>query len=322
MIKVENLQKSYGNKTALRDVSFSISSGEVVGLLGLNGAGKSTTMNILTGCLAPGEGQVLIDGLDMTKQPLLAKKSIGYLPEIPPLYVDMQVFSYLEFVAQLKRISGDRGAHIKEVCARVGLSEVTKRLIRNLSKGYRQRVGLAAALLGDPKILILDEPTVGLDPTQIIEIRALIAEMGKNHTVILSSHILSEISAVCSRVIVLDKGEIVADDTPAALEASLQNKSSCIAAIEGAPDAVKKVLRAIPEIADAKQLAETEDGVWEYEITGVRDTDIRRPLFFGLAGAGFALLHTKGLGHSLESAFLKLVSSEAQTTIATEGDTE
>ncbi len=321
MIEVKNLQKAYGNKTALRDVSFNISSGEVVGLLGLNGAGKSTTMNILTGCLAPGQGEVLIDGTDMTKQPLLAKKSIGYLPEIPPLYVDMQVMDYLDFVAQLKGVAAPRSAHIEEICSRVGLVEVKKRLIRNLSKGYRQRVGLGAALLGNPKILILDEPTVGLDPTQIIEIRSLIAEMGKSHTVILSSHILSEISAVCSRVIVLDKGEIVADDTPTALEATLQNKGSCIAAIEGPPSAVLETISAVVEIASVKQLSQTEDGVWEYEITGHPDTDIRRPLFFALAGAGFALLQTKGRGGTLEGAFLQIVTGDKHTK-NTEGDTE
>ncbi len=310
MIEIRNLSKNYGKKQALAGVDVSIEKGEIVGLLGLNGAGKSTTMNILTGCLSPTEGTVLIEGVDISKDPLLAKRKVGYLPEIPPLYMDMSVMRYLKFVYGIKHIKGNRGEHLEGICKQTGLDQVSNRLIRNLSKGYRQRVGLAQALIGDPPVLILDEPTVGLDPTQIIEIRSLITGMGKDRTVILSSHILSEIQAVCGRVLVLKQGMIVADDTPENLENALRNKNSCIASIEGEVQRVTQVLSDIPDIERAVPLTEVEPGVYEYEIAGMANTDIRRNLFFALAKAELPLLGIRSAGVSLEDVFLNLVAEQ------------
>ena len=313
MIEIRDLHKSYGAKQALRGVSFAVEKGEVVGLLGLNGAGKSTTMNILTGCLCATSGTVLIDGVDIAKDPLAAKRRIGYLPEVPPLYVDMQVSAYLQFVWELKGLRGgaaERRKQLAAVAEKTGTAAVQKRLIRNLSKGYRQRVGLAAALLGDPEILILDEPTVGLDPTQIIEIRDLIAHLGEQHTVILSSHILSEVAAVCGRVVVIDKGVVVADGAPAALEASLQDNSSRVAVIAGTPQQVKAALEGLPELVSVTPLRQTEPGVWEYALQGADGSDLRRPLFAALAAAQLPLLGARGAQVSLEDVFLQLVAPE------------
>ena len=258
MIEVQHLTKQYGAKMALNDVSFSVPRGQVLGLLGLNGAGKSTTMNIIAGCLAATSGTVTIDGVDIVKDPLVAKKKIGYLPEIPPLYVDMKVEDFLSFVYELKGLRGDRRGALGQVCEKAGIAHVRSRIIKNLSKGYRQRVGLAAALLGEPAVLILDEPTVGLDPTQIIEIRTLIEQVGKEHTVILSSHILSEIQAVCERVIVLNEGRLVADDTPSNLEGTMQSKNSCVALVEGEPEQVLEALRSAPSVESVERLGLSE----------------------------------------------------------------
>ncbi|MEM1483502.1 ABC transporter ATP-binding protein [Oscillospiraceae bacterium PP1C4] len=310
MIQINNLRKSYGSKTALQGLDITIQKGEIVGLLGLNGAGKSTTMNIMTGCLSATEGTVLIDGIDIAKDPLKAKKKIGYLPENPPLYTDMKVIQYLEFICDLKKVKGNKREHLLTVCERVGILDVKNRLIKNLSKGYRQRVGLAQALINNPPILILDEPTVGLDPTQIIEIRNLIEQMGKERTVILSSHILSEIQAVCKRVIVIDQGQVVADDTPESLEAALQNKNSCIAVIEGDDNAVQETLLNVQSIEKVTRLSQIEDGVFEYEVLGAENTDIRRPMFFALAQAQMPLLATRNAQVSLEDVFLQLVGTE------------
>lgn len=310
MIEIRNLSKSYGNKQALAGVDAVIKKGEIVGLLGLNGAGKSTAMNILTGCLSPTEGTVLIDGVDIKEDPLLVKKKVGYLPEIPPLYMDMSVIRYLKFVYGIKRIKGSRKEHLETICKQTGLDQVSGRLIRNLSKGYRQRVGLAQALIGDPPVLILDEPTVGLDPTQMIEIRSLITGMGKDRTIILSSHILSEIQAVCKRVLVLNQGVIAADDTPEHLEDALRNKNRCIASIEGDVTRVSEVILSIPDISRLTALTEVEPGVFEYEITGNANTDIRRSLFFALAKAELPLLGIRVAGVSLEDVFLSLVADK------------
>lgn len=309
MIEVSHLSKHYGSKKALNDISFSVPKGQVLGLLGLNGAGKSTTMNILTGCLAPTAGSVLIDGIDLSKNPKEVKRKIGYMPEIPPLYTDMLVSDFLGFVYGLKGLKTGRKETIDAVCKRAGIDHVKGRMIRNLSKGYRQRVGLAAAMLGDPEVLILDEPTVGLDPTQIIEIRNLIEEIGKEHTVILSSHILSEIQAVCERVIMLDQGRIVADDTPENLENAMQNKNSYVAVIEGNPDEVEACLNGIHEIETVQRLEETENGVFEYRIQGKEKTDIRRAVFRVLAQGGYPLLGTRSVHVTLEDVFLRLLGN-------------
>lgn len=309
MIQIQDLQKSYGSKQALKGISCTIEAGEIVGLLGLNGAGKSTAMNILTGCLAATGGSVLIDGIDIAAEPLKAKQKIGYLPEIPPLYTDMQVLRYLEFIYELKKVRANKQEHLSKICERAGISHVKNRLIKNLSKGYRQRVGLAQALIGEPPILILDEPTVGLDPTQMIEIRSLIEELGRERTVILSSHILSEVRAVCGRIIVLHEGQIVADDTPEHLEASPLRGNSCVAAIEGDPDEVQQALLNAQGIEQVTLLAQTEPGVHEYRIQGSAGADIRRPLFYALAEAGLPLLGTRTDHRSLEDVFLKLVDA-------------
>lgn len=311
MIEVQHLTKQYGTKMALNDVSFSVPRGQVLGLLGLNGAGKSTTMNIIAGCLAATSGTVTIDGVDIVKNPLAAKKKIGYLPEIPPLYVDMKVEDFLSFVYELKGLRGDRRGALGQVCEKAGIAHVRSRIIKNLSKGYRQRVGLAAALLGEPAVLILDEPTVGLDPTQIIEIRTLIEQVGKEHTVILSSHILSEIQAVCERVIVLNEGRLVADDTPSNLEGTMQSKNSCVALVEGEPEQVLEALRSAPSVESVERLGLSEPGVYEYRIQGHENADIRRDVFNVLSEAHLPLLGTRSAHVTLEDVFLRLVGVQA-----------
>lgn len=313
MIEVRHLTKQYGAKTALNDVSFSVPHGQVLGLLGLNGAGKSTTMNIIAGCLAATSGTVTIDGVDIVKDPLAAKKKIGYLPEIPPLYVDMKVEDFLSFVYELKGLRGDRRGALGQVCEEAGVTNVRGRIIKNLSKGYRQRVGLAAAMLGEPAVLILDEPTVGLDPTQIIEIRSLIEQVGREHTVILSSHILSEIQAVCERVIVLNEGRLVADDTPENLENAIQSKNSCVALIEGEPEQVLAALERAPSVESTERLGLSEPGVWEYRIRGKEDADIRRDVFNVLSEAHLPLLGTRSAHVTLEDVFLRLVGAQTET---------
>lgn len=311
MIEVQHLTKQYGAKMALNDVSFSVPRGQVLGLLGLNGAGKSTTMNIIAGCLAATSGTVTIDGVDIVKNPLAAKKKIGYLPEIPPLYVDMKVEDFLSFVYELKGLRGDRRGALGQVCEKAGIAHVRSRIIKNLSKGYRQRVGLAAALLGEPAVLILDEPTVGLDPTQIIEIRTLIEQVGKEHTVILSSHILSEIQAVCERVIVLNEGRLVADDTPSNLEGTMQSKNSCVALVEGEPEQVLEALRSASSVESVERLGLSEPGVYEYRIQGHENADIRRDVFNVLSEAHLPLLGTRSAHVTLEDVFLRLVGVQA-----------
>lgn len=313
MIEVQHLTKQYGAKTALNDVSFSVPRGQVLGLLGLNGAGKSTTMNIIAGCLAATSGTVTIDGVDIVKDPLAAKKKIGYLPEIPPLYVDMKVEDFLSFVYELKGLRGDKRGALGQVCEKAGVTNVRGRIIKNLSKGYRQRVGLAAAMLGEPAVLILDEPTVGLDPTQIIEIRSLIEQVGREHTVILSSHILSEIQAVCERVIVLNEGRLVADDTPENLENAIQSKNSCVALIEGEPEQVLAALERAPSVESTERLGLSEPGVWEYRIRGKEDADIRRDVFNVLSEAHLPLLGTRSAHVTLEDVFLRLVGAQTET---------
>ena len=242
MIEVKNLTKQYGSNLALNHISFSLEEGTILGFLGPNGAGKSTTMNIITGYISPTEGSITVDGFDTLENPLEAKKRIGYLPEIPPLYTDMTVKEYLNFMYDLKKVKLPRKEHIEEICSLVKIDDVYHRLIANLSKGYRQRVGIAQALLGNPPVLILDEPTVGLDPKQIIEIRNLIKGLGRKHTVILSSHILSEVQAVCERVIVINRGSIVADGTPDSLAHSLSNENRLLLRLEGEEEPIKYAL--------------------------------------------------------------------------------
>lgn len=310
MIEVSGLTKEYGSKRALDNVSFSVPKGQVLGLLGLNGAGKSTTMNIISGCLAATSGTVLIDGIDIAKQPAAAKRKIGYMPELPPLYMDMKVNEFLNFVYELKKLKGDRKAEISAVCEKTGVAHVSGRLIKNLSKGYRQRVGMVSALLGDPEVLILDEPTVGLDPTQIIEVRTLISEIGAEKTVILSSHILSEVQAVCERVIVLNEGRIVADGRPEAMERDMQDSSAQSLLVEGAPERVSEVLLSLPTVASAEQGEERESGVWEWLVTGREGADVRREVFAALASAGLPILGMRSGNVTLEDVFLNLIGRD------------
>ncbi len=308
MIEVKNLTKQYGSNLALNHISFSLEEGTILGFLGPNGAGKSTTMNIITGYLSPSEGSVTVDGFDTLESPMEAKRRIGYLPEIPPLYTDMTVKEYLNFMYDLKKVKLPRKEHIAEICSLVKIDDVYHRLIANLSKGYRQRVGIAQALLGNPPVLILDEPTVGLDPKQIIEIRNLIKGLGKKHTVILSSHILSEVQAVCERVIVINRGSIVADGTPDSLAHSLSNENRLLLRMEGEESAVKNGLQALSGVKEVVSYGEKEPGVYAFSVEGEEGTDLRRPVFELAAQNHWPILSMKNTDLTLEDVFLRLTS--------------
>lgn len=309
MIEVKNLSKSYGSKLAVNDISFSVGEGEILGFLGPNGAGKSTTMNMLTGYLSSSGGEAVINGADILEDPAAAKRSIGYLPEQPPLYLDMTVMEYLNFVYDLKKCKLPRRSHLAEICSLVKITDVSKRVIRNLSKGYRQRVGLAQALVGNPKVLILDEPTVGLDPKQIIEIRTLIKRLGKNHTVILSSHILSEVQAVCDRIVVIDKGRLVANDTTENLSHSLSADHKLLVQIEGPEKEVQQLLKAIPDMVEV-HLNRTFDGISEFELNAKDGADVRREVFKRMAARSYPILLMRSSELTLEEIFLKLTTGD------------
>ncbi len=306
MIEVSGLSKRYGSFLAVDNVSFSIGKGEIVGFLGPNGAGKSTIMNIITGYLSLTRGNVTVDGFDISEEPEQAKKRIGYLPEIPPLYNDMKVREYLSFIYDLKKVKFPKNAHIEEVERLVKVDNVKNRLIKNLSKGYRQRVGFAAALIGNPDILILDEPTVGLDPKQIIEIRNLISKLGKNHTIILSSHILSEIQAVCKRVIIINRGQIVADDMLSNLSERLSADKSVTARIVCEEADMKKALMGIKDVASVESLGSMEKGSFDFLITPENGADIRAAVFERVTERGKTILSLSDNRLSLERIFLKL----------------
>ncbi|MEE1186216.1 MAG: ATP-binding cassette domain-containing protein [Acutalibacteraceae bacterium] len=309
MIEVKNLIKTYGDKNAVDGISFSVSKGEVLGFLGPNGAGKSTTMNILTGYLSATDGTVSIAGFDILENPNEAKKSIGYLPEKPPLYQDMTVKEYLDFVYNLKKVKLPKGPHIKEICRLVKISNVYNRVIKHLSKGYQQRVGIAQALIGNPSVLILDEPTVGLDPQQIIEIRNLIKQLGRNHTIILSSHILSEIQAVCQRIIIISDGKIVADGTTSELSQNLQPENKVLLQIKGNEDDIVKIISSIKGVKSVVSNGETRQGVYEFTVSVEEGTDIREEIFKRMADRKWPILTVKTNELSLEEIFLKLVES-------------
>ncbi len=311
MIEVKGLTKRYGGKCAVDNISFKVEKGEILGFLGPNGAGKSTTMNILTGYLSATEGSVLIGEYDVLENPIEAKLQIGYLPEQPPLYMDMTVKDYLSFMFDLKKVTLPKTAHIKEVCEHVKITDVYDRIIKNLSKGYKQRVGLAQALLGNPDVLILDEPTVGLDPKQIIEIRNLIKTLGKKHTVILSSHILPEVQATCERVIVINKGKIVADDTPDNLSHALSADHNFIARIEGPEAEVTKLISTIPGMVKVTCLGAREKSAFDYTLEAEEGADIRRELFSRLADRSWPILGLKSTELSLEDIFLQLTRDDA-----------
>ncbi len=311
MIEVKNLTKSYGDKLAVDNISFRANNGEILGFLGPNGAGKSTTMNILTGYLSSTSGEVYINGKEILENPIEAKKEIGYLPEFPPLYLDMTVKEYLCFIYELKGCKLPRNTHLKEICELVKIDNVYNRMIKNLSKGYKQRVGLAQALVGNPRVLILDEPTVGLDPKQIIEIRTLIRKLGKNHTVILSSHILTEVQAVCDRIVVINKGRIVADDTADNLSSALTADHKLIARIDGPREEVVKEISSLPGVVNVLADMQREKGVWEYNIEAVEGTDIRRELNKRLWSRSWYILGLRSSELTLEDIFLKLTMGES-----------
>lgn len=312
MIEVQSLSKRYGKNLAVNNISFTVNDGEILGFLGPNGAGKTTTMNILTGYLSSSSGSAKINGIDVLEDPIKAKKEIGYLPEHPPLYLDMTVKEYLDFIYDLKKCDIKRDEHIAEICRLVKIDHVYNRLIKNLSKGYRQRVGLAQALVGNPKVLILDEPTVGLDPKQIIEIRTLIKSLGKNHTVILSSHILPEVSAVCDRIIVINKGELVADGNPEELAKALSADHRLTVRIAGNERTIYSLLSGIPDVKIVKCLGEKESGAFDFLVEAVEGVDIRYELFKRLSERNLPLLSSKSMEMSLEDIFLKL-TKEGQT---------
>ena len=306
MIKVENLTKRYGNHCAVNNISFQVGKGEILGFLGPNGAGKSTTMNILTGYLSATDGTVTINGHDILENPNAAKASIGYLPEIPPLYPDMTVKEYLNFMCDLKKCALPRQRHLAEICKVMKIEHVYNRLIKNLSKGYKQRVGMAQALIGNPPVLILDEPTVGLDPNQIIEIRSLIKTLGKNHTVILSSHILPEIEAVCDRIVIINNGKIVADDTAENLSNNLSNDRRLLVSVEGPEKEVAHLIKNINGVEEVTIMSNKATGVSDYAILTADGVDIRRDLFTRLAQREWILLSSKSLALSLEDIFINL----------------
>ncbi len=311
MIKAEHLVKRYGGNTALDDVSFEIGEGEIVGLLGPNGAGKSTTMNILTGYLAPTSGTASVDGIDIQDDPFAAKKKIGYLPEQPPLYPDMTVDEYLGFVYELKGCTFPKKEHLDEICDAVRLSEVRPRLIRNLSKGYRQRVGIAEALVGNPPVLIFDEPTVGLDPKQIIEVRNLLRHLSKSHTVILSTHILSEVQAVCERILIIDRGVLVADARTDDLTRTIEGHNRFRARIS-APQrsAVLSALRKVGGIRSAVAGDTREGDAYVYTIESEPGVDIRKSIFYLCAREDWPLLGFEKAEMDLEEIFLRLVDGQ------------
>ena len=310
MIEVKNLVKKYGDHLAVNDLSFTIEPGKIYGFLGPNGAGKSTTMNIITGYLAATEGQVLINGHDITEEPEEAKKCIGYLPEIPPLYMDMTPKEYLEFAADLKGIpKAKRKESIDQVVKMAGIEDVFRRLIKNLSKGYKQRVGLAQAILGFPEIIILDEPTVGLDPKQIIEIRELIRELAKEHTVILSSHILAEIQEVCDYIMIISKGKLVASDTPENLERNLGDSDLIEIETKADPDEVRRILETVDGIRSIST-KHLENGITWAQIQEKKNTDVREKVFQAFAQNHQPLLKLNPLQVSLEDVFMELTQSD------------
>ena len=323
MIEVKNLVKRYGDHTAVDHLSFQIEKGKIYGFLGPNGAGKSTTMNMITGYIASTEGQVIIDGHDILEEPEAAKKCIGYLPEQPPLYFDMTVLEYLKFVADLKKIPKDKKVSmVEEVMEMVKITDMQNRLIKNLSKGYRQRVGLAQAILGYPEVIILDEPTVGLDPKQIIEIRALIRNLKKKHTVILSSHILSEVSAICDYVLIISHRKLVASDTPDNLGKLAEGSNNLNMLIKGSRPQIRQSLSTVEGIKEIAISQAKEENVWNVKLSTEENIDIREKVFYKMAENNCPILEMQSKKVSLEEIFLELTDSEKKTDNTVESQNE
>ena len=310
MVEVKHLTKRYGDIKAVNDISFSVEPGEILGFLGPNGAGKSTTMNIITGYISSTSGTVTIDGADILAEPKKAKAKIGYLPEIPPLYIDMTVRKYLDFMFELKRVKLPKKEHLDEVMRLVNIKDKADRLIKNLSKGFRQRVGFAQALLGNPPVLILDEPTVGLDPKQIIEIRNLIKSLGKKHTVIFSSHVLSEVSEICDRIIVISKGRIVADAKTDELSATLSDNRKLAVIAEGGYSEISAEINKIAGVTKIKKLRDVSGNAVKFSVEFKKEADIRRDVFNAMARIGCPILEMQSGNETLEEMFLKLTQNE------------
>ena len=308
MIEVKNVTKKYGSFVAVDNISFTVKDGEIVGFLGPNGAGKSTTMNMITGYIEPTDGSITVNGFDISKKSKNAKKQIGYMPENVPLYLDLTVKEFVRYMAELKLVGRkEREEQVKTVLKETGLEEVENKLIKNLSRGYKQRVSMAGALIGNPDVLILDEPTVGLDPKQIIEIRNLIKKLGKNHTVILSSHILSEISQICEKVVIINKGEIIAIDTPSNLEEKTKEQNIIYITVEDNNENMNNIRSKIKEIKDMEMIKDNEDGTKQYKIVSDAKDDLRKRLFDLLPKQDITIFELKKADVTLEDAFMKLV---------------
>ena len=308
MIEVKNFTKKYGDFLAVENISFTVKDGEIVGLLGPNGAGKSTTMNAITGYIEQTDGEIIVNGYDTIKKAKKAKREIGYMPEGVPLYDDLSIKEFVTYMAELRKVNRkERKQKVEDIIKKVGLLDMKNKLIKNLSRGQKQRVSLAGALIGDPKILILDEPTVGLDPKQITEIRSLIKDLGKNHTVILSSHILSEVSQICDRVVIINKGKLVAEDTPENLENRTFNKNVIYITVEDPDNKTEKMKEKIKAIEEIKFIEELEDKTKKYEIVGSKDEDLRKIIFTEFAKEGITILEMKKPEATLEDAFMKII---------------
>ncbi len=308
MIQVENITKKYGSFIAVKNISFEIEEGEIVGFLGPNGAGKSTTMNMITGFIEPSSGKIIVDGYDISKKPKKAKKQIGYMPEGVPLYGDLTVKEFVTYMAEIKGVDKkEKKEKVLKAIEETGLTEVQKKLTKNLSRGYKQRVSMAGALVGDPKVIILDEPTVGLDPKQVTEIRALIKELGKTHTVILSSHILSEVSQICNKVIIINKGKIVAEDTPQNLEKKVSNNNIIYVTIEDNDNKIENIKNKIKGIKSIKFIETNEDKTKKYMIEGEPNEDLRKRIFTEFAKEGITIFEMKKPEATLEDAFMKII---------------
>lgn len=313
LIKVKNVTKKYGNFVAVDDVSFCIEKGEIVGLLGPNGAGKSTTMNMITGFIEPSQGEILIGEYDILKKPQKAKKQIGYMPEGVPLYQDLTVKEFISYMADLKMVSRkEKKDHVQKVMEKTDLIKVKNKLIRNLSRGYKQRVSMAGALVGDPDILILDEPTVGLDPKQITEIRNVIKELGKEHTIIFSSHILSEVSQICEKVIIINQGKIVAIDTPENLENKVKKENQIQVTIEDPEQKIGETMKNIKGVKEYNLIKDNEDGTKEYTILSDEEVDLRKEIFEKFAKNQITIFELKKSEATLEDAFMKLIEKEEE----------
>ena len=314
MIELKHVTKRYGAKCAVNDISFTINKGEVLGFLGRNGAGKSTTMNMITGYISASEGQILLDGMDVLEQPREVKRRIGYLPEQPPLYTDMTVEEYLKFVCDIKEVrKKSQKAHLDDLYNLVRITDVRHRLIKNLSKGYKQRVGLAQALVGNPEVVILDEPTVGLDPKQIIEIRRLIRDLGEDHTVVLSSHILPEVADVCERLVIINNGQIVAQDTLENLTHGIGDTFRMTVRVKGPEKETRQLIRDIDGTRYCECIGTKEPGTFDFMVESDRKTDIRQALFMRMAKNDTPIMMMKPMDITLEDIFLQLTQDSEQT---------